>query len=126
MHELGMCEDIVEAVERRAAGRKVSGCTIRVGTLHQVVEPAMDQSFALAAAGTVAEGAELTLVVIPVQASCRTCGSIATSDEVAACCQACGSTDVDVSGGDELILESIVLDAATDSEGRVDVSRYTG
>ena len=85
----------------------------------------MNQSFALAAAGTVAEGAELRLVVIQVLSTCRACGMTAASDDYVVCCPACGSIDVDLSGGDDLVLESIVFDPATDSEGRVDVSRHT-
>lgn len=64
MHELGLCEGILEAVERRAAGRRVAGVRVRVGELHQVVEPALAQAFELVAEGTVAEGAAVDLVVV--------------------------------------------------------------
>ena len=57
MHELGLCAGILEAVERRAAGRRVTRVRLRVGTLHRVVTPALDQAFELVAGGTVAEGA---------------------------------------------------------------------
>ena len=47
MHELGLCEGVLEAVERRAAGRRVTRVRVRVGAQHRVVESAFDQSFAL-------------------------------------------------------------------------------
>ena len=65
MHELGLCEGLLDAVERRAAGRKVLGVRFRVGEDHRVVGEALDQAFAMLAAGTVAEGAEIDLVQVP-------------------------------------------------------------
>jgi hydrogenase nickel incorporation protein HypA/HybF len=65
MHEIGLCESLLDAVERRAAGRKVLGVKFRVGEQHRVVDEALDQAFELVAAGTVAEGAAVELVVVP-------------------------------------------------------------
>ena len=111
MHELGLCEGILEAVERRAAGRRVTGVRLRVGTLHRVVEPALDQAFALVAGGTVAEGATVEMVVVPVRVACAACGRVTETDHLPAACPSCGATEPDVSGGDELVLESIKLQA---------------
>jgi hydrogenase nickel incorporation protein HypA/HybF len=111
MHELGLCEDIVAAVERRAAGRRVTRVRVRIGALHAVVAPALEQAFELVAAGTVAEGAVIDLVVPPVRAACRACGHEARGAAQAPSCPACGATDLDVHGGDELLLESIQLAA---------------
>jgi hydrogenase nickel incorporation protein HypA/HybF len=127
MHELGMCQDIVAAVEQRAAGRRVTACTVRVGTLHHVVEPAMEQSFSLAAEGTVAESAELNIVVVPVRVRCKSCQvTTTTSEGLLVVCNSCGSTEIELTGGDELVLESIAVEAPAGEEGRVDVSRHTG
>lgn len=60
-----MGEAILDAVERRAAGRKVHRVKVRVGTLHGVVGPALDQGFAMVSEGTVAEGAVLEVVEVP-------------------------------------------------------------
>ena len=65
MHELGLCESLLEAVERRAAGRRVLGVKFRVGEQHRVVDEALDQAFEMVAVGTVAEGAEVELEVVP-------------------------------------------------------------
>ncbi len=64
MHELGLCEEILEAVERRAAGRRVARVRLRVGELHHAVEPALAQAFELVAEGSVAEGAALDLAMV--------------------------------------------------------------
>ena len=65
MHEVSLGEAILDAVERRAAGRKVRRVRVRVGTLNRVVGPALDQGFALVSEGTVAEGAVLDIVEVP-------------------------------------------------------------
>jgi hydrogenase nickel incorporation protein HypA/HybF len=125
MHELGMCEAILDTVERRAAGRRVSAFTVRVGTMHRVVEPAMDQAFALASEGTVAEGAVLHLVVVPMRSTCGSCGLTTESADPPMVCNGCGATDLELSGGDELVLESIEVDAPLRAERSPDVPGHT-
>ena len=65
MHERGLCESLLDAVERRAAGRRVLGVKFRVGEQHRVVDEALDQAFAMLAVGTVAEGATVVLETVP-------------------------------------------------------------
>ena len=104
-----MCEAILDAVERRAAGRQVTRVRVRVGALHRVVEPALDQAFSVVSEGTVAAGAAVDLVVVPATVSCADCGHQAEATDVLAVCAACGGADLEVAGGDELVLESIQL-----------------
>jgi hydrogenase nickel incorporation protein HypA/HybF len=111
MHEFGLCEGIVEAIQRRAAGRPVARVRMRVGTLHRVVEGAFQQAFTHAAEGTEAEHAAVDLVVIPVSATCLACGVIVEANEIIAVCPKCGATDLDLTAGEELILESIEYEA---------------
>jgi len=107
MHELGLCEDIVDAVARRAGDRLVSRVRVRVGVLHHVHPEAFEQSFAAAAMGTVADGACAELVFVPVTARCGGCGVVVEAHEPVLGCATCGAVDVDQSGGDELMLESL-------------------
>jgi hydrogenase nickel incorporation protein HypA/HybF len=107
MHELGLCASIVDAIEHRASGREVAAVRVRVGRLHHVHPEAFDQSFAVAAQGTVAEGARADLVLTPVSVGCTTCGAEAEGDELPLGCHECGSVDLVVVGGDELVLESL-------------------
>jgi hydrogenase nickel incorporation protein HypA/HybF len=112
VHELGLCEGILEAVERRAAGRRVTRVRVRVGAQHRVVSSAFDQSFALVSQGTVADGAAVDLVVVPVSVTCLDCGHEAEAADPLAACPACGGLDLETEGGDELILEAIQLEEA--------------
>lgn len=110
-----MCEALMETVERRAAGRPVRRVRVRVGALHRVVPSAMDQAFSLVSTGTVAEGADVDLVTVPVRVTCRACGGEASSDDPLATCSACGAAEVDLEGGDEFLLESLELVSRPDS-----------
>jgi hydrogenase nickel incorporation protein HypA/HybF len=107
MHELGLCSSIVDAVEKRAGDRPVARVRVRVGRLHHVHPEAFDQSFAIAAMGTVAEDAAAELVLLPVRARCESCVSTWDADELLHVCPECGGVELTVLGGDELVLESI-------------------
>lgn len=107
MHELGLCTSIVDAVEQRAGDRSVAHVKVRVGRLHHVHPEAFDQSFAVAALGTVAEDAVAELVLLPVRTTCGGCGATWEGEEIPLACPTCGSVQVELVGGDELMLESI-------------------
>ncbi|MGH3343361.1 MAG: hydrogenase maturation nickel metallochaperone HypA [Carbonactinosporaceae bacterium] len=111
MHELGLCEAILDAVERRAGGRRVASVRVRIGALHRVVEPALNRGFSAVAAGTVAEGARVSLVCVPAVVACRACGGRTESEYPTGACPACGAAAPELSGGDELVLDSIELAA---------------
>ncbi|MEV7807119.1 hydrogenase maturation nickel metallochaperone HypA [Microbispora sp. NPDC088329] len=112
MHEFGIAEAVVDAVERRADGRRVRRARVRAGALLRITPQALDQAFCLAATGTVAEGAALDLVIEPVRLVCRGCGHSAQCADPLAICGLCGGIDIDLEGGDSLVLESIQLEPA--------------
>jgi hydrogenase nickel incorporation protein HypA/HybF len=107
MHELGLCTSIVDAIERRAGERPVARVRVRVGRLHHVHPEAFDQSFGIAAIGTVAEDACAELVLLPVTTRCTRCEAVWERDELSPACPECGAVDLELLGGDELVLESI-------------------
>lgn len=107
MHELGLAEGVLETVRRRAGGRAVIRVRVRAGVRHGVDERSMAQAFRFVAEGTEADGAALDLVTVPVRLVCRGCGHTADTYDVLAICPNCASDSVDLTGGDELILESL-------------------
>ena len=107
MHEYGMCDGIVDAVQRRAAGRRVARVKVRVGVMHRIVEEAFHHAFSHAAEGTEAGDAAIDIVVVPVKVVCRSCAATFDSEDLAIACASCGGVDLDMAGGDELVLESI-------------------
>jgi hydrogenase nickel incorporation protein HypA/HybF len=107
MHELGLCTSIVDAIERRAGNRPVTHVRVRVGRLHHVHPDAFDQSFEVAAMGTIAEAAVAELILLPVVSRCEDCRASWEGDEIPVQCPECGSMNIELLGGDELVLESI-------------------
>jgi hydrogenase nickel incorporation protein HypA/HybF len=105
VHEMSYCEGVVEAVEKRAAGRPVARVGVRIGAVHRIVADAFEQSFQIAATGGPAEGATTELVVLPVHGHCMDCRHDFASTNPSPACPSCGSLDVAVEGGDEVILE---------------------
>ncbi len=105
MHELSYCEGVLEAVERRAGSRQVAAVGVRIGAVHRVVADAFQQSFSVAAMDGPAADAVTTVVVIPVGGHCMDCRNDFESDDPSPACPSCGSLDVAVEGGDEVVLE---------------------
>jgi hydrogenase nickel incorporation protein HypA/HybF len=118
VHELGLCEAIVAATVRRADGRRVTGVRVRIGG-HPVDPGVVTQGIRLAAAGTVAEDVVVDLVLEPMRMSCRECGRVGPIEDHLGmvACTRCGGVDVEVTGTDDVRLESITVDAEGPAEG---------
>jgi hydrogenase nickel incorporation protein HypA/HybF len=108
VHELGLCDGVVEAICRRADGRPVSWARVRIGG-HAVDPEVIAQGVAVAAAGTEAQGLTLEVVVDPARAHCRSCGvEEPVGDAVAlAACRHCGGIDVELTGSEHAVLEAV-------------------
>ncbi|MEA2282975.1 MAG: hydrogenase nickel incorporation protein HypA/HybF [Solirubrobacteraceae bacterium] len=116
MHELSIAGAIVAIAERHAAGRRVTRVDVRIGHLRQVVPDSLAFAFELVAAGTVMEGAELVLEAVPAAGCCRECGMDGDLTAFPLRCSACGGLDVEVIRGEELLVDSLELEA---SEGEM-------
>ncbi|MBV9858021.1 MAG: hydrogenase maturation nickel metallochaperone HypA, partial [Streptosporangiaceae bacterium] len=95
------------AVRQRAGGRPVAGIRVRFGVLHAVDQESMEQAFRMVAEGTEAAGAAVDLVTVPARITCRDCGHSAQTSDPLAVCGRCASDRVEITGGDEMILESV-------------------
>jgi hydrogenase nickel incorporation protein HypA/HybF len=107
MHEFGLSEGVLATVRQRASGRKVAGIRVRFGVRHHVDQESLAHAFGVVAEGTEAEGAAVELVTVPATLTCRGCGFGGETTDVLAICPRCAGDDVEISGGDEMTLESI-------------------
>jgi hydrogenase nickel incorporation protein HypA/HybF len=110
MHELSIAQALMDIVQRHAGGRPVTRVEVRVGHLRQVVPAALEFAFELVARGTVAEGAELVLDAVPAAGRCRACGTVSQMEAFPLACAGCGSWDVEVIRGEELLLDTLELE----------------
>jgi hydrogenase nickel incorporation protein HypA/HybF len=110
MHEYGLAEGVLDSVRQRAGGRQVAGLRVRFGVRHAVDEESLAQAFGFVAEGTEAAGAEVKLITVPATLTCQDCGQAAETTDVLAVCPHCAGENVDITGGDEMTLESITYE----------------
>ena len=112
MHELSLCQALLGEVARSASAHdavRVSRIVLRLGPLSGAEAALLRNAFPIAAAGSVAEGAELAIEEQPIRVHCQACG--ADSDAVAnrLICGECGDWRTRLVSGDELLLASVEL-----------------
>ncbi len=112
MHEYGLAEGVLDTVRQRADGRKVAAIKVRFGVRHAVDAESMSQAFTFVASGTEAADATVDTVIVPARLACRSCGQDAETSDVLATCPSCNGDDVEITGGDEMTLESITYEPA--------------
>ena len=110
MHELSLCGSIYEIADRRAAGRQVAVIHLRVGMLRQVVPDTLIYCWTVVCDETPLAGSLLDVDYRPVTLHCRACGAHSTvARELLLLCHTCGTDDVVVTGGEELLVTSLEL-----------------
>jgi hydrogenase nickel incorporation protein HypA/HybF len=106
MHELSITQGLVDAVLDRTGERTVTAVNLRVGALSGVLPDAMRFCFDVIAAGTPLAGARLSIDEPRGLARCRSCqDEFELADLILLC--PCGSADVEVLRGRELMLMSV-------------------
>lgn len=112
MHELSICNALIEQVERIARERQASSVTriaLRLGPLSGIEIPLLRNAWPLAATGTVAEDAELAIAASDVVVRCSQCGHESSVPVNRLLCGSCGDFRTRIIQGDEMILESVEL-----------------
>jgi len=110
MHELSIADAVLRIVEAHAQGRRVEAVELKVGHLRQVVPDALAFAFTLVSEGTVAEGAELLMEEVPAAGACRACGAHTQFDGFPLACEGCGSLDVELVRGEELLVDALTME----------------
>lgn len=104
MHELSIAESILEIVSESVPDRnkKVLSVTVEVGELTAVIPESLQFCFNAIIEETPYRGAQLIIREKKLTGACRTCGSGFPINNYLFQCPDCGSTDVEVTGGQEL------------------------
>jgi len=109
VHELAIAQSVLAIADRHAQGRPVVSVQLKVGHLRQVVPSALTFAFELVAEGTALEGADLEIEVVAAAGTCRECGADTFLPDFPLCCARCGAFDIDVTRGEELLVDSLEL-----------------
>jgi hydrogenase nickel incorporation protein HypA/HybF len=114
VHELSIVEALIGQVQEEVGHSGVIGRVTRVdvvvGRLSGVNSDALRFAFAMLAPGTFLEGAELRITEPGATSACQACGARAEIDDLAMRCPECGSDDVWIEGGRDLVLQSIEME----------------
>lgn len=113
MHELAITEGILEAAvpaAKKNGAKKILEIRLRIGELSGVFPECVREYFELLSAGTIAEGAEITVERIPVTVKCPDCGYDGTVDRRRAACPRCGGIHFTITGGREYYVESLKVE----------------
>jgi hydrogenase nickel incorporation protein HypA/HybF len=113
VHELSICQAILDTVEARSGGRPVRRVDVRIGHLRQVVPDALRFAWEMLTEGSGLSGCELGIESVPAVVRCLSCGSNTTLDLPVLACATCESHDVELLSGEEFQLAS--FDVATDA-----------
>jgi hydrogenase nickel incorporation protein HypA/HybF len=113
MHELSIADAVVAIAARQAGERRVVRVELKVGHLRQVVPQALEFAFGLVAEGTPVEGAELVMEIVPAAGRCRACGTESELPGFPLLCAACGSADLELTQGEELLVDALELEELT-------------
>jgi hydrogenase nickel incorporation protein HypA/HybF len=113
MHEMSLAQNILDIALKTASANQVNRVvriTIRAGQLRGIVPEQLKFCFGFVAKDSIAEGADLLVNSLPIRAACKQCKDSFFVKEYSFVCPACGSEQVDVVQGMELLVENIEVE----------------
>jgi hydrogenase nickel incorporation protein HypA/HybF len=113
MHELGIANSVLEAVQAEAARRRGAvpvKVAVRIGELAGIDPDALSFSFEVLVAGTRWHRLELEIQTKPREHRCPSCGVIFRVVDYNFACSVCGTSRTECVGGDELELAYLELE----------------
>lgn len=113
MHEMSICQSVVQILEGQAAVHSYSHVKtvwLEIGPLAGVEPEALMFCFDAATRGTLAENARLEVIHTPATAWCMPCEkNVAIANRFDGCPD-CGSHQLHITGGEELRIKSMEVD----------------
>jgi hydrogenase nickel incorporation protein HypA/HybF len=113
MHELSIVASLFEILEEKAREQravKVVRVSLKVGKLAGVVPEFLQTAFESYKRDTIAAEALLEITSVPLRVKCRKCQAVTEKDDFVFACSACGSTELEVLEGTELLLDKLDLE----------------
>lgn len=110
MHEMALCEGVIELIEneaRRQSFSKVTAVWLEIGVLSGVEPEAMRFCFDVVAAHSIAAGARLEILTPPGTAFCMSCVKSVTVERRYDPCPCCGSHQLQITAGEEMRVKEL-------------------
>ncbi len=113
MHELAICEGIMEAAvpeAKRHGAKKILEIRLKIGELSGVLPECIQEYFSIISQGTIAEGARLSVEKIPVTIECMACGYAGEIPKRKIHCPECQSSEIKLKSGREYFVDSLEVE----------------
>lgn len=113
MHEMSLCESILQTLEQQAEVqkyRKVNSVRLEIGALAGVEIDALRFSFDIVVKGSLADAAKLEIIEIPGQAWCMSCACTVVVEQLYDQCPHCGGYQLQVTGGDQMRIKELEVE----------------
>ncbi|MCX8061108.1 MAG: hydrogenase maturation nickel metallochaperone HypA [Anaerolineales bacterium] len=113
MHELAVTQSILGVVLDHAAkanATKVTKIYLVIGDLSSIVDESVQFYWEIIAKDTLAEQAELVFQRVAATFRCLECQTVYQLDGQAVFCPSCGSSRIEVLGGEEFYIEAIDIE----------------
>lgn len=110
MHELGLAQDVLKKVNEEAKARGISKIVyakVSIGEALITDPPEFMEIFSDLCKGTPADGMKLEIEISPLRAVCASCQKEFNSQALRLDCPHCGSTDIRISSGKELLIQDL-------------------
>ena len=124
MHELAVCQGLmgqIEQIARRENAERITRILLSIGPLSGVEATLLRDAFPIAAAGSLAEDADLVIAEQAVRVKCLSCGVESEASANRLLCAACGDYRTRLISGDEMLLMSVELERRENVRGTPDV-----
>ncbi len=110
MHELAICEGIMQVIEDQAIAqnfKEVKTVRLELGPMAGVELDALRFSYEVVTRGTIADSSKLEVIQLPVKAWCMPCAKPVEVKQRFEACPLCGSYQVQITGGDEMRIKDM-------------------
>ena len=117
MHEMSICQALMDQVERIAGEQgasRVDKIVLSIGPLAGVEPELLSRAYEISRAQTIAENAELEIETGPIVVECRKCGASGEAGVSRLVCPSCGDWQVNLTQGDELLLLRLEVSGISD------------
>jgi hydrogenase nickel incorporation protein HypA/HybF len=111
LHEIGVVMEVVKTVENFAKLNdvtKIQTLVLQIGELSSTIPKYVEACYPAAIEGTILEGAELKVEVLPGNGLCKKCGKVFNVLENHSACPYCQSKQMEVLSGREFFIKEIV------------------
>lgn len=115
MHEFSIIQNLIPQVEAFLAQgnyRKINRILLEVGVMSGVIQDALEFAYDICVKGSAIEGAELSIRMVPVTASCEKCFIKFEVQEYCFLCPQCNGADIKMLTGNELTIKEIEVEEA--------------